>query len=105
MKKLNVIIPVALALLFVSEPAFAQDAAASAKGYIGLGAGVAIGFAALGGGIGQGAAANGVYQSISRNPNASGKLNAPFYVGMAFIESLVIFAFVIAFSLYGVAAA
>jgi len=98
MKNLNRILPVALALLFVSTPAFAADATA---GYIGLGAGIAIGFAALGGGIGQGTAARGVYESISRNPQASGKLNAPFYVGMAFIESLVIFAFVIAFTLIG----
>jgi len=99
MKNLNRVLPVALALLFVSTPALAQDG--SAAGYIGLGAGIAIGFAALGGGIGQGTAARGVYESISRNPQASGKLNAPFYVGMAFIESLVIFAFVIAFTLIG----
>jgi F-type H+-transporting ATPase subunit c len=100
MKNLNRILPVALALLFVSTPALAQDGA-SAAGYIGLGAGVAIGFAALGGGIGQGTAARGMYESVSRNPQAAGKLNAPFYVGMAFIESLVIFAFVIAFQLLG----
>lgn len=104
MKKLNVVLPVAFALLFIAEPAFAQEASANAhKGMIGLGAGLAIGLAALGGAFGQGNAARGVYESISRNPNAAGKLNAPFYVGMAFIESLVIFAFVIAFSLYGLA--
>jgi len=99
MKNLNRTLPVALALLFVSTPAFAQDAV-TASGYIGLGAGIAIGFAALGGGIGQGTAARGMYESVSRNPQASGKLNAPFYVGMAFIESLVIFAFVVAMSLF-----
>lgn len=104
MKKLNVIIPAMLALLFIAEPALAQDAAASPKGYIGIGAGLAIGLAALGGALGQGMAANGMYQSVSRNPNAAGALNAPFYVGMAFMESLVIFAFVIAFSLQGYAA-
>ena len=26
-------------------------------------------------------------ESVSRNPQAAAKLNAPFYVGMAFIES------------------
>ena len=104
MNKLNVVLPVAFALLFIAEPALAQEAGANAhKGMIGLGAGLAIGLAALGGALGQGNAAKGVYESISRNPNAAGKLNAPFYVGMAFIESLVIFAFVIAFSLYGLA--
>ena len=55
MKKLTTILPVMLVLLFVAEPAFAQDAAANAhKGYIGLGAGLAIGLAVIGGGIGQG---------------------------------------------------
>lgn len=106
MNKLNVVLPVMVALLFVAEPAFAQEAAANAhKGYIGLGAGLAIGLAVIGGGLGQGNAARGVYESISRNPNAAGKLNAPFYVGMAFIESLVIFSFAIAFLLYSTAAA
>ncbi len=100
MKKLNVVLPAAIALLFFAEPAFAQEAAASPKGMIAIGAGLAIGLAALGGGFGQGTAARGVYESISRNPNASDKLNAPFYVGMAFIESLVLFAFAIAFLLF-----
>ena len=49
MKKLNVILPVMLALLFVAEPAFAQDAAGAGKGYLGLGAGLAIGLAVIGG--------------------------------------------------------
>lgn len=101
MKKLNVIVPVAIAMLLMSDVAYAQDATEGmARAYWGLGAGLAIGLAALGGGLGQGNAARGVYESISRNPNAAGALNAPFYVGMAFIESLVIFSFVIAFSLY-----
>ena len=104
MNKLNVVLPLALALLFFAEPAMAQQAGADAhKGFIGLGAGLAIGLGALGGALGQGNAARGVYESISRNPNAAGKLNAPFYVGMAFIESLVIFAFAISYLLLGAA--
>jgi len=106
MKNITPILVAALALLFVAEPAFAQDAASAAvpvKGLWGLGAGIAIGFAALGGGIGQGSAARGMYEAISRNPNAAGKLNAPFYVGLAFIESLVIFSFAISFLLYSAA--
>ena len=46
-------------------------------------------------------AAKAAYESISRNPQAAGALNAPFYVGMAFIESLVLFTLVIAFLLQG----
>ncbi len=88
----------ATALLLFSPAAFAAD---NVMTHVGQGAGIAIGVAALGGCIGQGMAAKGVYESISRNPQAAGKLNAPFYVGMAFIESLVLFAFVIAFTLAG----
>jgi F0F1-type ATP synthase membrane subunit c/vacuolar-type H+-ATPase subunit K len=58
-----------------------------------------MGFAVIGGALGQGMAAKGVYESISRNPGASDKLNAPFYVGMAFIESLVLFTFAVAMTL------
>jgi F-type H+-transporting ATPase subunit c len=51
----------------------------------------------LGGGVGQGLTARGMLESVSRNPQAAGKLNAPFYVGLAFIESLALFAFVVSF--------
>jgi len=91
---------VATFALFISDTAFAA-AAPEAQGYIGIGAGLAIGFAVLGGAIGQGLAARAVLESIARNPQASGKLNAPFFIGMALIESLVIFAWLMAFFLNG----
>jgi F-type H+-transporting ATPase subunit c len=90
------------AVLFFANPAFAQDGAAtSPDGLIALGAGLAIGIAALGGGLGQGNAARAAYESIARNPQAAAKINTPFFVGMALIESLVIYALVIAFLLQG----
>ncbi len=98
MKNWIPVLTVALAALLVSGNAWAED---GTGGYYGLGAGIAMGFAVLGGGLGQGMAARGVYESISRNPQAASKLNAPFYVGMAFIESLVLFTFAIAFLLQG----
>ena len=70
-------------------------------GYIGLGAGLAIGLAALGGSIGQGLAAKGTFESISRNPETAGALQPLFFIGMALVESLVIFAFVVAMMLIG----
>lgn len=97
MKKWIPVLAVLVAVL-TSDVAFAQEAVA-ARAYFGLGAGIAMGLAALGGALGQGMAARGMYESLSRNPNAAGKLNAPFYVGMAFIESLVLFTFAIAFLL------
>lgn len=98
MKKWIPVLATAIVMLLIAEPAFAE---VTDKAYRGIGAGMAIGFAGLGGALGQGMAARGVYESISRNPQAVSKLNAPFYVGMAFIESLVIFSFVIAFTLTG----
>lgn len=79
---------------------FAQDAA-SVGAYAALGAGLAIGIAALGGGIGQGIASSKALEGISRNPGASNKIFVPMIIGLALIESLVIYALLIAFLLYG----
>lgn len=66
---------------------------------VAIGAGLAIGLAAFGGGIGQGKAAAGAYESMGRNPNAN--IFVPFILGLALIESLVIYGLVIAFQLAG----
>lgn len=98
MQKILVILSVMVAMLTFAGPAYAQDAAASGMG---VGAGLTMGLAVLGGALGQGMAARGMYESVSRNPQAAGALNAPFYVGLAFIESLALFAFVIAYTMVG----
>jgi F-type H+-transporting ATPase subunit c len=94
MKNFVAVLPVALVLLLVGENAFAQSADVNGES---IGAGIAMGLAVLGGAVGQGLTARGMLESVSRNPQAAGKLNAPFYVGLAFIESLALFAFVVAF--------
>ena len=94
MKNFLTILPVLVALLVIGPDAFAQEAVKS-----NLGNGLAMGLAVLGGALGQGMAARAMYESVSRNPQAAGKLNAPFYVGLAFIESLCLFALVVAFSI------
>jgi F-type H+-transporting ATPase subunit c len=91
MNKLIKVLPVATALLAVPGVALAQD------GDPNLGSTLAMGFAVLGGGIGQGLIASAMLTSVSRNPQAASKLNAPFYVGMAFVESLCLFALAVAF--------
>ena len=102
MNKLAKVLPVAVALLAVSGTAFAQDGGADMyKGYVGLGAGLAMAFAVLGGGLGQGLAAGKAFEGIARNPQAAGKIQTPMLIGLAFIESLVVFTFVIAFFLQG----
>lgn len=93
--------------LFASNVAFAQEAAEHAaaggmdKGMIALAAGLAIAIAAFGGALGQGRTAVAALEGIARNPAAQGKIFTPMIIGLALIESLVIYAFVIAFFLLG----
>jgi F-type H+-transporting ATPase subunit c len=85
---------VAAALLLVSQGAFAQDGAAVSTWGWGVGAGLAMGLAALGGTLGQSNAARGYYESVSRNPQSVDKMGQSFILGLALIESLVLFALV-----------
>jgi len=94
-----------IAMTLLSVPAFAQEAAGAAHssqaGFLGLAGGLTIGIAAFGGALGQGRAAQAALEGIARNPAAQGKLFVPMIIGLALIESLVIYAFVIAFMLLG----
>jgi len=95
-----------IGILCFSALAFAQeggDAAAvktqglaSNFGLIALAAGLGIGIAALGGTIGQGRAAAAALDGIARNPGAAGQIRGPMILGLALIESLVIYALIIA---------
>ena len=86
--------------LALPDLAAAAEEGSGAMG-LAIGAGVAIGFAALGAGIGQGIAVGGTVQGIARNPGAAGQIQTPMIIGLAFMESLALFAFVISFLLYG----
>ena len=88
-------------LLTASFPVHATEFGEMATLGIALGAGLSIGLAALGGGIGQGIAMMGALEGIARNPNAYDKIFTPMIIGLALIESLVIYALVIAFMLQG----
>jgi F-type H+-transporting ATPase subunit c len=97
-----------LVVMGLSAIAFAQgdsDAAAAARssagGWIGLGAGLGIGLAAFGGALGQGRASSAFLDGVSRNPGASDKVFVPMILGLVFIESLAIYALIIAFLLLG----
>ncbi len=65
-------------------------------GWVAIAAGLAIGLAALGGSIGQGRAAGSALEGIARNPGAAGQIRGPMILGLALIESLVIYALIIA---------
>ncbi len=65
--------------------------------YASLSAALAISIAAFGGAIAQGRTASAALEGIARNPAAGDKLFVPMIIGLALIESLVLYAFVIAF--------
>jgi F-type H+-transporting ATPase subunit c len=64
-------------------------------------AGFGIAIAAFGCGIGQGLGLKGAVEGIARNPEASGKVTVTMLIGLAMIESLCIYALVIALILIG----
>jgi len=83
----------------VDAGAVRQEGLAKNYGEIALGAGLGIGLAALGCGIGQGRAAGAALDGIARNPGAAGQIRGPMILGLALIESLCIYALLIAFLL------
>jgi F-type H+-transporting ATPase subunit c len=102
--KLSVILAVATAVVLLPAMAFAEDAGANkhdANKWLAASAGFAIGIAALGGTMGQSRAAAAALEGISRNPGAAARIQTPMILGLALIESLVLFAWVIAFLLLG----
>ncbi len=84
-------------LVMTFGASFAMAAEEGAKGYTSLGAALAIGVAAFGGALGQGKTAAAALEGIGRNPSAQNKIFVPMIIGLALIESLVLYAFVIAF--------
>ncbi len=88
-----------LALLCVALPAMAEDG--SAKGWIGLGAGLGIGIAAGGVALGQGRTGASAMESIGRNPNSADRIQTPMIIALAMMEALAIYALVITFFLQG----
>jgi F-type H+-transporting ATPase subunit c len=64
--------------------------------YSALGAAIAITFAALGCGVGMGLTVKGSVEGMARNPEMSGKITVTMFIGLAMIESLTIYALVIA---------
>ncbi len=91
------------ALLVAAASAFAAEpgAAKMVTGFgffaaIVLASGLGVGLAALGCGIGMGHATRGACEGIARNPELAGKLTVTMILGIALIESLTIYALVVA---------
>ncbi len=61
-----------------------------------LAAGLGMGLGSVGTGIGQGIAIKAACEGVARNPGASGKILTTMMIGLAMIESLAIYVFVVA---------
>ncbi len=88
-----------LAALLLAAPAFAQDAAANgaAAQWVPLAAGLSMALAAGLCGLAQGKATASSAEALARNPGARPGIFIFLILGLAFIESLALFTFVIIF--------
>lgn len=96
----------AVVALLSSSVAYAAEtspeiARAENPRWFALAAALGLGIAAFGGALGQGRAAAAALDGIARNPGASDKLFTPMILGLALIESLVIYSLLVFFMLYG----
>ena len=101
MTKKHIIIFVLLALTAFS--AFGQETAPAGSGvkWGVVSAAFVLGLAAAAGAIGQSRAIAAAVEGIARNPSAGGAIRLTMIIGLALIESLVIYALVIAFVIQG----
>jgi F-type H+-transporting ATPase subunit c len=85
-------------LLLMASPVYAQGGPAPEKHWgIPIGVGIGMGLAAGLAGLGQGRVAGSVAEAIARNPGARDGIQVTLFIGLAFIESLVLFTFVLLF--------
>lgn len=102
MKKIIFFLALTMLLISIAAPfAAAAEEAAKAAGKldyfkaIGVVAPIVIALAAIGGAISQSNAVRGAVEGIARNPGASGKITVAMILGLALIESLVIYTLVV----------
>jgi F-type H+-transporting ATPase subunit c len=103
MKKLLMFLFLMAALMAVSGTVWAETAAGKAAegsvwffGMTVLGAGLAIGLGAIGTGIGQGTAVGKALEAMARQPEMVSTIQTNMFIGLAFIESLCIYALAVA---------
>lgn len=105
MRKIISVILMTLALVCLLTPfVFAEEAKAapaasgdsSVKTMAVLACGLAMGIAAFGAAIGQGIGLSKACEGAARNPGAAGKIQLLLIIGLAMIESLAIYALLVA---------
>ena len=104
MKKISLVSVLSMVMfLAFAGLALASEGDVAKGGHVGmlmaaalLAAGLAVGIAASGCGVGMGHCARGCLEGTARNPELAGKLTVTMFIGLALIESLTIYALVIA---------
>ena len=100
MRKLTIVIFALLAILMMTMPAYAQGgtAPAPASPWVPIASGFGIAIAAGLAGLGQGRVGAAACEAMARNPAARPAIQVALILGLAFIESLVLFTLVIIFA-------
>jgi len=102
MKRIGLfLLSAAATLMIAAVPVFAQPAAAteagSSAGLKAIAAGVGFAIAVFGGALGQSKIGAAACEGAARNPGAAGRIQTMMILGLALIESLVLFALLIVF--------
>lgn len=104
MNKMKMVGLSALALMMSAITAAAQPANTAAeggmsyKGYVAIAAGIGFAIAVFGGAIGQSRIGAAACEGAARNPGAAGRIQTMMILGLALIESLVLFALLVVFA-------
>ena len=96
MKKLGMALAVLVAVMFIAPVAFAQGApgpAGESHSALWIAAAFGMGIAAFGCGLGQGKIGAAALEGIARNPGAANSIFTPMLLSLAFVETLVLFTF------------
>ncbi len=107
MNKFRMMFFAVVGVLFAAAPTFAQTAAAAADNdfsvskYGKIAAGIGFGIAAGLGALGQGRVAAAACEGAARNPSATARIQTLMILGLALIESLVLFALLVVFTKAG----
>ena len=95
MRKLVVTALSTVMMVAMASMAFAADGPSVGMGISALGMAIGIAIAAAGWGLGQGMAIKAACEGTARNPDASGKISQSLILGLAFVESLCIYALLV----------
>jgi len=103
------VLAVAAILAILATPALAQGSAQDVlkqsadqgpRKYLGVALALGLGLAAFGGAFGQGRAISAAVDAVARQPEAGGRIQGMMIIGLALIETLVIYMLLICF-VYG----